>query len=179
MTPDPETPYGFSKWIGEQLCMNTGELETIALRVARTFGEGLNMRWGQFPHNYVTRVYQEEPLEVYGDGRQRMDLVNVSDVCSAIASACTVGVPSSRHAVFNIGSDNPIAVRDIARLVQERARERGQPAPEITHREAQEEWPDFGMDIRRAAAWLDWKPHTSVDNAVEDLLRAYEERTGD
>ncbi len=179
MTPDPETPYGLSKWIGEQLCMNAGELETIALRVARVFGKGLNMRWDQFPHNYVARVCQDEPLEVYGDGAQRMDLVTVSDVCSAIATACTVGMPSSRHAVFNIGSGNPIAVHDIARLVQERAQERGQPAPEIVHREAQEEWPDFGMDVRRAAARMDWSPTTSFGRAVEELLRAYEERAGD
>jgi UDP-glucose 4-epimerase len=173
MSPDPETPYGLSKWIGEQLCMNTGAVETTALRVARVFGKGPNMRWEPFPHNYIANVYQNEPLEVYGDGAQRMDLVHVSDVCSAIATACTVGMPSSRHAIFNIGSGNPIAVHDIARLVQERARERGQPAPEIMHCKTQEEWPDFGMDVRRAQTHLNWAPQASVEDAVKELICAY------
>lgn len=176
MAPEPETPYGLSKWIGEQLCMNAQSLETIALRIARTFGKGLNMRWGQFPHNYITSVYKDEPLEVYGDGTQRMDLVNVSDVCSAIVKACVVGVPSNQHAVFNIGSGTSIAVHDIAKLVQGTAQKLDRSKPKITFRETQrEEWPNFGMDIRRAKARLSWCPSISVDDTIDGLMRAHDE----
>lgn len=175
MTPQPETPYGLSKWIGEQLCSTiaASHMDTIALRVARVFGTGTNMRWENFPHNLARDIHQGGTLEIYGDGRQRMDLVHVQDVCRAIREACVTTLPPGHYAV-NIGGGNPISVRDLVSIFRQNAVRMGLPESRVEHRKDQDEqWADFGMDIRRAMAHLDWRPSVSPAEAVRELLQAY------
>jgi UDP-glucose 4-epimerase len=148
-------------------------METIALRVARVFGKGVNMRWDNFPHNFAREIHPGRKLQIYGDGRQRMDLVHVQDVCRAIQKAFEAPLPSGHYAV-NIESGNPISVRDVVAMFRQNAVRMGLSEPRVEHlKDQDEQWSDFGMDIRRAMAHLGWKPSIALEDAVRVLLRAY------
>jgi nucleoside-diphosphate-sugar epimerase/predicted ATP-grasp superfamily ATP-dependent carboligase len=176
MTPQPSTPYGLSKWIGEQICSTlASSVETVALRVAQVYGRGAHVtRWSNFPHIFAKQIREESMLKVYGDGTQRMDLVHLEDVCRAIKNACAVELPSEGHTEFNIGGGNPISVGALASIFQEKAIEMGLPEPTIQYNNGQgTEWADFGMDTQRARVHLGWAPSVAPGEAAEELLRTY------
>ena len=55
------------------------------------------------------------PLEVYGDGRQQRCFAHVADVLRAILAL--MDAPAAVGRVFNIGSDEPISILDLAQKV--------------------------------------------------------------
>jgi len=179
MTPQPSTPYGLSKWIGEKVCSAlASSLETIVLRVAHVYGNGVHVtRWSNFPHILAKQIHEESALTVYGDGTQRMDLVYLRDVCNAIRTACGTELASGGHTEYNIGGGNPVAVADVAAIFQKKAVEVGLPEPVIEYRNDRSgNWADFGMDIRQARSRLGWTPAVPLEDGAEELLRAYKQR---
>jgi UDP-glucose 4-epimerase len=56
-------------------------------------------------------------MPVFGDGSQTRSFSYISTVASCIAQAPTV--PAARNATFNVGGDEPMSVRDLARSVAE------------------------------------------------------------
>jgi len=71
---------------------------------------------------FMARALQGKPMPIFGDGSQTRSFSYISAVAHAIASAPFV--PEARNRTFNIGGDEPMAVRDLAENI---AREMGVP----------------------------------------------------
>jgi len=175
----PETPYGLSKWTGELLCRggSSDGLQAVVLRAARVYGLGHRTRWNEMPHKFALRAAQGQPLLLYASGKERMDFIQVRDLCEAIVKACLLPLPGSGRVVFNIGSGRPLSVAQFASLCQAAAEEAGLPAPAIVgaHGGAPSSIVparEFGMDIRRARAHLGWAPSVSLKEGIQELVAA-------
>ena len=64
---------------------------------------------------FIRRGLRREPLRIFGDGEQRRDVTHVDDVTNAILA--TAATPAAHGQVFNLGSDRPISVKDIAGVI--------------------------------------------------------------
>lgn len=69
---------------------------------------------------FVCRALAGEPIEIYGDGEQIMDMIYVSDVARVLVRAL---IEADRGALVSVeaGSGNPTTVNDIAEVVIDQA----------------------------------------------------------
>lgn len=116
-------PYSISKTTVERLCkMYRRErgLTVSTVRAMNAYGPGQTPARPYGPSKvrkitpaFVCRALLGEPLEIYGDGSQVMDMVYVADVAQTLVEA--VGA----NADYEVGTGRPTTVRDIATQVLE------------------------------------------------------------
>ena len=170
---NPISPYGISKWAGEQyLRFFTREhgLEPVALRYSNVYGPRQN------PHGeagvvaiFCQRMRRGEPTVINGDGRYLRDYVYVTDVARANLLALTESLPAP-HVAFNVGTGLGLDVNELAdllrRFMQQTLQEQGVTAivPESSHGPARPG--DLRSNLVDASllnrTW-DWKPTWTIE----------------
>jgi len=100
----PNSPYAASKAAAEHLVRaahHTFGLDTVVTRCGNNYGPR------QFPERFmplaISNALNDEPIPVYGDGKNVRDWIFVEDHCRAILLAWQKGRPG---AVYNIGARN-------------------------------------------------------------------------
>jgi dTDP-glucose 4,6-dehydratase len=111
----PNSPYAASKAAAEHLVRaahHTFGLDTIMTRCGNNYGPR------QFPEKFLplmlANALNDEPIPVYGDGRNVRDWIFVEDHCRAILQALQRG---RAGAVYNIGARNERRNIDVAKSV--------------------------------------------------------------
>jgi len=126
----PLTPYGATKAAAEMLLSGyhgAYGLRTVALRLTNVYGPGMHHKDSLVPR-LMRAAADDGDVRVYGDGRQRRDLVHVGDVARAFAMA-VVDWPSGP---VIIGSATSHTVLDLVEAAREAT---GCPIP-VTHVDA-------------------------------------------
>jgi UDP-glucose 4-epimerase len=172
MTPEPEDPYGISKYAVELDLRAAHEmfgLDFVVFRPHNVYGERQNIadRYRNVVGIFMNQVLQGRPMTVFGDGLQTRAFSHVDDVAPIIARAPLV--PAATNQVFNVGADTPYTVQDLAREVAaafgvEPRLEHLAPRNEVVHafsdhakvrRVFDPSAPiDLATGIRRMAAWV-------------------------
>lgn len=126
--PTPETapklplsPYGVSKLASEfylHYYHRVHALEYVAVRYSNVYGPR------QDPHGeagvvaiFSTRLIAQEPLTIFGDGRQTRDYVYVADVVAANVLLSEARLPAARdldQRAFNVGTGIETSVQELA-----------------------------------------------------------------
>ena len=113
---EPDSPYGASKLCAEKMCLSFAkiyDLEIIALRYFNVFGVGQRYdAYGNVIPIFAKRLLSGEPLNVYGDGEQTRDFINVGDVAMANVLA---GENHGCRGAFNLGSGRRITINELIR----------------------------------------------------------------
>jgi dTDP-glucose 4,6-dehydratase/UDP-glucose 4-epimerase len=92
-------------------------IPACALRLTNTYGPGMRVRDARqtFLGVWIRQVLDGEPITVFGDGRQRRDFTYVDDCVDALLLAAHD--PQAEGRVFNLGSDEVVALGDLAELL--------------------------------------------------------------
>jgi UDP-glucose 4-epimerase len=116
-------PYAVSKVSGEKLCSMYTELfglNTVIFRYFNVYGERQPTK-GQYAPViglFLKQTKNNDPLTIVGDGEQRRDFTNVSDVVIANILAATSDVPhEALGQVYNIGSGVNYSINELASLI--------------------------------------------------------------
>ncbi len=120
MTPQPEDPYGISKYAVEldlRAANQIFDLPYIIFRPHNVYGERQNIadRYRNVVGIFMNQVMAGKPITIFGDGLQTRAFSYVHDVASVIAKA-----PLVRRAygeVFNIGAEMPYTILTLAEQV--------------------------------------------------------------
>lgn len=110
--------YAYTKAIDEFLSLACAEAQGFPVVVSRFFntvGPRQVGRYGMVLPRFVTSAIDGEPVRVFGDGAQTRCFCDGRDVARLLPELLT-----SREAwgrVFNVGSDEPISMMDLAREV--------------------------------------------------------------
>jgi UDP-glucose 4-epimerase len=120
MTPQPEDPYGISKYAVELDLKNAHEmfgLNYVIFRPHNVYGERQNIgdRYRNVIGIFMNQAMQGNPMSVFGDGLQKRAFSYISDVAPLIAQA--VHRPKSYNKVFNVGADHPYTILELADTV--------------------------------------------------------------
>lgn len=122
MTPQPEDPYGISKFAVEQDLKSAHEMfgmNFIIFRPHNVYGERQNI--GDPYRNvvgiFMNQIMQGKKLTIFGDGMQTRAFSHIDDVAPVIAKS--IEMPDAYNQVFNIGADTPYTVKELATLVCE------------------------------------------------------------
>jgi UDP-glucose 4-epimerase len=122
MVPVPEDSYGISKLAVEQELKVSHEmfnLDYVIFRPHNVYGERQNVgdRYRNVVGIFMNQILRGEPLTVFGDGTQVRAFTHINDIAPTIARC--VDVPAARNQVFNIGTDVPYTINDMAIVVAE------------------------------------------------------------
>ena len=112
--------YAAGKALGEHLALAHHELHGLPVVVARLFntvGPRQVGEYGMVLPRFVRAALEGTPLTVHGDGAQSRCFCDVRDVAPALVSLVRSGACAGK--VFNVGSDQPITMMDLAGLVIE------------------------------------------------------------
>ena len=174
--PDPVSPYGITKWVGERyLAFYAREhgLAAVALRYSNVYGPRQN------PHGeagvvaiFCTRFLAGEPARINGDGRYVRDYVFGGDVARANLAALTApagtlrpGTLTSLNIGTGIGTDVnqlEVALRATMEATLAGRRSAG-PLPPPAHGPARPgDLRSNLVDAGKAADVLAWRPTVSL-----------------
>lgn len=120
MKPEPEDPYGVSKYAVEMDLKSAHEmfgLNYVVFRPHNVYGENQNIgdKYRNVIGIFMNQIMQGKQLTIFGDGTQTRAFSYIDDVAIPIAKC--VNIPESYNEVFNIGADQPYSVNELATVV--------------------------------------------------------------
>lgn len=110
--------YSTSKAVDEFLALAYWKergLPTVIVRLFNTIGPRQTGRYGMVVPRFVGQALANQPITVYGDGKQSRCFADVRDVVRGIQGLAES--PAAEGQVFNLGTQREITIADLARLV--------------------------------------------------------------
>jgi UDP-glucose 4-epimerase len=117
MVPQPEDPYGISKYAVEmdlKAAHNFFGLNYVIFRPHNVYGEYQNIgdRYRNVVGIFMNQILQDKSMTIFGDGAQQRAFTYIGDIAPIIASSPIVN--KCRNQVFNVGADQPYSVNYLA-----------------------------------------------------------------
>ena len=118
VTPLPVSPYGVTKLAAEHLCtlyhQNFG-VPTVSLRYFTVFGP--RQRPDMAFHRFCKAIFTNQPIHMYGSGKQTRDFTYIADVVEANILAATL--PTATGEVMNIAGGSRVTMLEVIQLLQQ------------------------------------------------------------
>ena len=119
---DNETLYGATKIALEHLFRSwayTHNLPWCGFRYYNIYSErqGMGAFYTQVFQKWILKVQQDEPIELYGDGEQTMDLLHSSD--AARANVLALFNDDVKYQIFNVGTGVETSVNQLKDMIFE------------------------------------------------------------
>ena len=171
MQPQPISPYGVTKYVGELYAQTFGRcygLENVSLRYFNIFGprQDPGSPYSGVMAKFCTAFLEETEPVIFGDGLQSRDFTYVDNAVQANLLACEA--PNVSGKVFNVGTGKRISLNDIVeslgKISGKRLQPRYDPPRDGDIRDSQ-------ADITQAREFLGYEPRVFFD---EGLNRTFE-----
>lgn len=173
-TTRPRWSYGVSKAIDEFLALAYWKERGLPVVVGRFFnvvGPRQSGAYGMVLPHFVEAALSGGPLTVHDDGQQVRCFAHVNDVIHATTSL--MRAPDAVGNVYNIGSDRPISILDLARKVVAAI----DPALEIRFQSYEEAYSANFEDCRSRIPCLDklraaiqFEPRYTLDEVIQEVI---------
>jgi CDP-paratose 2-epimerase len=171
---DFHSPYGCSKGAGDQYVRDYSriyDLPTVVFRQSTVYGPrqfGIEdqgwMAW------MMIAAVKNDPITIYGDGKQVRDMLFVEDLLDAYEAAIEQ-IDNAAGGVYNLGGGpaNTISIW----------REFGPTLEKLLGREIPVSWDNwrpgdqriYVSDIRKAKAHLNWTPKVKIQEGIQFLFK--------
>ena len=171
MEPEPISPYGVTKYVGELYAQNFGRcygLENVSLRYFNIFGprQDPSSPYSGVLAKFCTAFLEDAPPVIFGDGEQTRDFTYVDNAVQANLLACEA--PNVSGKVFNIGVGGRFSLNQTVELLNKISGKqldaKYEPPRDGDIRDSQ-------ADIKRAREFLGYDPQVSFE---EGLRRTFE-----
>jgi len=171
MQPQPISPYGVTKFVGELYAQTFGRcygLENVSLRYFNIFGprQDPGSPYSGVLAKFCTAFLEDTPPVVFGDGEQTRDFTYVENAVHANLLACEA--PNVSGKVFNVGVGGRVSLnevlRELGKITGKTMEAKYEPPREGDIRDSQ-------ADISQAREFLGYKPQVSFE---EGLARTFE-----
>lgn len=166
---NPISPYGATKLSSEifvKTFQQTYGLNYIILRLFNVYGPGQeNTPYSGVITKFISRLNNEKPPIIFGDGRQTRDFIHVEDVVNAVELAL-----KTKHVneTYNIASGKPIRIIDLAKTL---IKIYGLNLKPIHYPPRPGDIRHSYADISKAKTMLNFKPGTSLREGLLKLIR--------
>jgi len=120
MQPEPISPYGVTKYVGELYGQTFGRcygLENVALRYFNIFGprQDPSSPYSGVLAKFCSAFLEDSQPVVFGDGEQTRDFTYVENAVQANLLACEA--PSVSGKVFNVGVGGRVSLNEVVRAL--------------------------------------------------------------
>src|SRR5947207_3230375 len=171
MQPQPISPYGVTKYVGELYGQTFGRcygLENVSLRYFNIFGprQDPSSPYSGVLAKFCTAFLEDTKPMVFGDGEQTRDFTYVENAVQANLLACEA--PNASGKVFNVGVGERISLnevlRELGKITGKRLAAKYEPPRDGDIRDSE-------ADVSRARECLEYNPQVSFE---EGLARTFE-----
>ena len=180
--PQKEDYWGRVNPIGIRACYDEGKraAETLFfdyhrqhgldIRVARifnTYGPRMKLNDGRVITNFISQALQDQPITIYGDGKQTRSFCYVDDLIDGLVK---LFFTEKIYEPVNLGNPTPITILQLAKEIIQLTNSKS----ELIFEDLPGDDPrDREPDISKAQNLLDWKPKVSrtlgLEKTIEDL----------
>lgn len=168
------TPYGVSKLAADLYVQDYAyrdEVEAAAFRMSCIYGTRQfgNEDQGWVAH-FALSALRDEPLTIYGNGKQVRDVLFVDDLIRAYDAF--LSNPTGKSPVYNIGGgpSNTTSLLEFVDMLEAKTGTR----PDVSF----DDWREgdqriYVSDIARARAELDWEPLVAFEDGIDRFIDWY------
>ncbi|MGH2638914.1 MAG: GDP-mannose 4,6-dehydratase, partial [Rhabdochlamydiaceae bacterium] len=186
IVPTPESYYGYTNSIGirscydegkrfaEALCMAYFRQNKVNVRLPRIFNSyGPRIRadglYGRALPRFILQALRNEPITIYGDGKQTRSFCYVTDTIRGILKLATVS--GTGGLVVNIGNPNEMTILDLAQKIIACTKSNSK----LSFSPLMQDDPKRRCaDISRAMEILGWKPLVTFDKGLTQTIEWFE-----
>lgn len=166
--------YSVSKIADEALGLSYAQRFDVPCVIARffnTIGPRQVGRYGMVAPRFVAQAVRNEPITVFGGGLQTRSFCDARDTVVALDALASHG--GQRALVCNVGNDREISIRDLAKLVVERAQSKSK-IKDVPLREAYgEDFEDIRRrrpDLSRLRTLTGFQHRYTLEDTIDDLI---------
>jgi UDP-glucose 4-epimerase len=166
--------YAAAKAIDEFLALARHDedgLDCVIARLFNTVGPRQSARYGNVIPTFVSNALAGRPLEVHGDGMQVRCFCHVSDVIHALTRL--MATKSTKGEIFNVGSNRPIRILDLAGRVRELTTSSSEivfvPYDEV-YGHGIEDMQHRAPSIEKIRRAIDWEPTLGLEEILSDVI---------
>lgn len=151
------------------------KLPVVIVRFFNICGPGQTGRYGMVIPRFVKQALLNQPITVYGDGKQTRSFTHVKDAVSAI-----IKLAKNKKAVgeiFNLGNSNAISIEELAGRIKKITDSRSK----ITHipyekayEKGFEDMRHRKPDISKIKRLTGFKPQHRINDILKDVIEYYE-----
>lgn len=166
--------YAMAKALDEQLALAhhaARGLPVVIVRLFNTVGPRQVGEYGMVIPRFIQKALADEPIEVYGDGRQTRCFVHVRDVAAALPKL--LGDTACHGSVYNLGGSDEVTIERLARRVIERSGSRSQVVHVPYDQAYQTRFDDLRRrvpDLGRVQEAIGFAPTASLDEMIDELI---------
>jgi UDP-glucuronate decarboxylase len=180
--PTPETYWGNVNPIGVRSCYDEGKRFGEALCIAYSRENGLDIRLARLFNSYgpriradgayaralprfITQALRNEPITIYGDGKQTRSFCYVSDTITGILKLASA--KNLKGEVINLGNPHEITINQLAEKIIELTNAKSK----ITYLPRQPDDPQKRKpDIKKAMKLLKWLPKVQLEDGLKKTI---------
>ena len=156
----------------------TKKLKVTTVRFFNTVGPRQTGRYGMVLPRFVKSALQDEPIIIYGDGKQSRVFCHVNDAVKAILM---IGNSSeSIGEVYNVGGVGEVSILDLAQKIKSVLNSESK----ITYLPYGDAYPPGFEDMRRRVPDIskitqqfNWKPENALDKIISDVADSLIKKT--
>jgi UDP-glucuronate decarboxylase len=157
--------YDEGKRAAETLCFDyrrQHNLDTRVIRIFNTYGPNMAIGDGRVVSNFIVQALRNEPINIYGDGKQTRSFCYVSDLVEGIYKL--LRLDKNPGTPINLGNPNEFTILELAKVVIEITNSKS----EIVNNPLPLDDPKQRCpDISLAKSTLDWKPTIELREGIE------------
>jgi UDP-N-acetylglucosamine/UDP-N-acetyl-alpha-D-glucosaminouronate 4-epimerase len=175
MQPQPISPYGVTKFVGELYGQTFGRcygLENVSLRYFNIFGprQDPSSPYSGVLAKFCTAFLEDTPPLVFGDGEQTRDFTYVENAVQANLLACEAPTVSGK--VFNVGVGGRVSLnavlRELSKITGKTLEAKYEPPRDGDIRDSQ-------ADISQAKELLGYVPQVTFEDGLARTFEWYRE----
>ncbi len=166
----PRACYDEAKRFSEALCMAFFRERNLDVRINRIFNTyGPRLNDGRVICTFIRQALKNEPLTVFGDGKQTRSPCYITDMIDGILRTIFLSKPGE---VYNLGNPQEISVIELAKMIKQ-----------MTNSESEivflHKMPDDPVrrkpDISKAGKELGFKPEVELKEGLERTISWFRE----
>jgi nucleoside-diphosphate-sugar epimerase len=178
MQPEPVSPYGVTKCVGELYAQTFGRvygLENVSLRYFNIFGprQDPGSPYSGVLAKFCTAFLEETQPVVFGDGEQTRDFTYVENAVQANLLACEA--PNVSGKVFNVGTGGRFSLNQTVELLRKIS---GKPLEAKYDAPRDGDIRDSQADISQACKYLGYKPQVDFEEGLRRTFEWYRSAQG-
>ena len=150
----------------------------VSLRIPNPYGPRQQMKHARYGIVgwFLRQAMEDQPITIYGDGKQLRDYVYIDDIVSAILAAAAAGQAGE---AYNIGSGEELTFEQMVdALITEvgRGTKEFVPWPEEYEKN---ETGDYLADFSKLTAATGWQPQVTFAEGIKNMHAFYAEHRGE
>jgi UDP-glucose 4-epimerase len=156
----------------------TKKLKVTTVRFFNTVGPRQTGRYGMVLPRFVKSALQNEPIIIYGDGKQSRVFCHVNDAVKAILMI--VNSSESIGEVYNVGGVGEVSILDLAQKIKSVLNSESR----ITYLPYGDAYPPGFEDMRRRVPDIskitqqfNWRPENALDKIISDVADSLIKKT--